>query len=404
MSLRVLVVGAGVGGLCLAQGLRRRAVTVTVFERADRSTAGSAGGLLRVDEQGEAALASCLPAELYDLYQATRDRRGASHPVFYDHHLNLVADPDRGPADPMLRGSLVDRRLLGRILLAGLGDSVRFGRAVERYEHAAGGVRLRFADGTTTTGDVLVAADGVSSVVRRQLLPQFEVVDTGLRALCGQLPLDERRLRELPAAFLRDGRPVLGPRRCSMLLRVFQPYLPPDRAAALLAPYADLPPLPGYLMWTLVLPAALYPSPAGRLSTADPAALHRIAVDITAGWHPAIQRIVADCEPASVSAAPVRASMPVCRWPVGPVTVLGEAIHVVPSVGEYPVDQVLADAGLLARLLSRVRDAEFDLLPAIERYEEQLRRCGCAAVSRSLRDVVEREWAYPGVDEAVDQA
>jgi 2-polyprenyl-6-methoxyphenol hydroxylase-like FAD-dependent oxidoreductase len=391
-----------VGGLCLAQGLRRRAVTVTVFERSARSAAGSAGGLLRVEEPGEAALASCLPAELYDLYQATRDRRGASHPVFYDHHLNLVtdADPDAAPADPMLRGSLVDRRLLSRILLAGLGESVRFGAAVERYEQVGNGVRLRLADGTTATGDVLVAADGVSSVIRRQLVPQFEVVDTGLRALCGQLPLEQRWLDGLPAAFLRDGRPVLGPRRCSMLLRVFQPYLPPDRAATLLAPYAELPPLPGYLMWTLVLPAALYPSPAGRLSTADPAALHRIAVDITAGWHPAIRRIVAECDPATVSAAPVRASMPVCRWPVGPVTVLGEAIHVVPSVGEYPVDQVLADAGALASALSEVRDAGFDLLPAIERYEEQLRRCGCAAVNRSLRDVVEREWGYPRVDQA----
>ncbi len=36
-SLYVLVVGAGVGGLCLAQGLKGAGVSVAVFER-DRAT------------------------------------------------------------------------------------------------------------------------------------------------------------------------------------------------------------------------------------------------------------------------------------------------------------------------------------------------------------------------------
>ena len=32
-SLRVLVIGAGLGGLCLAQGLRKAGVEVAVYER-----------------------------------------------------------------------------------------------------------------------------------------------------------------------------------------------------------------------------------------------------------------------------------------------------------------------------------------------------------------------------------
>src|SRR5437764_1233655 len=47
----------------------------------------------------------------------------------------------------------------------------------------AQGVRLTLDDGTTADGDVLVGADGVHSAIRRTLLPDVEVIDTGVRGL-----------------------------------------------------------------------------------------------------------------------------------------------------------------------------------------------------------------------------
>ena len=41
MSVRVVVIGAGIGGLCLAQGLRAAGVEVRVYERTAQGTTGS---------------------------------------------------------------------------------------------------------------------------------------------------------------------------------------------------------------------------------------------------------------------------------------------------------------------------------------------------------------------------
>ncbi len=393
MSLRVLVVGAGVGGLCLAQGLRRRRVEVDVYDRGTPED-WPLTGLLRVNRHGDAALSGCLPTELYDLYQATRDRFGASPAVFYDHHLNQLTSTD--PGDGPARGWLVDRQVLRHILLAGLSDSVHFGRLVEGYEQGTDGIRLGFADGTTTTGDVLVAADGINSVIRRQMLPHFEVIDTGLRAIHGHVPLHDTQISDLPEPLLRNCQPVHGPHRCTLLLRPFQPYLPPKRAAAEFAPYARLPPLTGYLRWTLVLPMEW--AGAGRLTEADTTALRQVALHATEGWHPAIRGILDASQPSSISAAPIRASMPMHQWSATAVTALGEAIHVAPTVGELPADLMVGAAALLTTVLSDVRDPASDLLPAIDWYEKWLRYQACDSVSRSLRDVVEWETRHSSLD------
>lgn len=41
--MKVAVVGAGIGGLCVAVGLQRNGADVTVFERSDRVRAGGSG-------------------------------------------------------------------------------------------------------------------------------------------------------------------------------------------------------------------------------------------------------------------------------------------------------------------------------------------------------------------------
>lgn len=51
----------------------------------------------------------------------------------------------------------VNRPTLREILLAGLGDRVRFGAAFDRFEQVGDGrVRAWFTDGTCATGDLLI--------------------------------------------------------------------------------------------------------------------------------------------------------------------------------------------------------------------------------------------------------
>jgi phytoene dehydrogenase-like protein len=70
-GLRVAVAGAGLGGLCLAQGLLKAGVDVTVYER-DAQLAGRRQGYrLHVDARAGLALEQCLPPASLALFQAT---------------------------------------------------------------------------------------------------------------------------------------------------------------------------------------------------------------------------------------------------------------------------------------------------------------------------------------------
>ena len=75
-GVRVAVAGAGLGGLCLAQGLLRAGAEVTVYER-DNGLAGRQQGYrLHVDARAGLALQDCLPPELLAAFQATCGQAG----------------------------------------------------------------------------------------------------------------------------------------------------------------------------------------------------------------------------------------------------------------------------------------------------------------------------------------
>ena len=70
-GLRVAVAGAGLGGLCLAQGLLKAGVDVTVYERDERLDGRRQGYRLHVDARAGLALEQCLPPGSLALFQAT---------------------------------------------------------------------------------------------------------------------------------------------------------------------------------------------------------------------------------------------------------------------------------------------------------------------------------------------
>src|SRR5918992_4662643 len=128
MSLNVLIAGAGLGGLALAQGLRQAGIGVTVYERDPSPNHRPQGYRIHVDAAGHAALAECLPADLFELYVATSTRTPKTPlAVFFDHEFNQIRVGETRAGDTSPRApSAVNRLTLRQILLARLGDSVRF--------------------------------------------------------------------------------------------------------------------------------------------------------------------------------------------------------------------------------------------------------------------------------------
>ena len=128
-----------------------------------------------------------------------------------------MAGPDLGtfteiPVPPEAAGITVDRLTLRRIMLRDLAGCTRFGAEFAGYTLLPEDrVRVRFADGTTEDGDLLVAADGVGSGIRRQLLPDFPVTVDDARLIYGRTPLTGEALDLTPDAALEGFLGVAGP-------------------------------------------------------------------------------------------------------------------------------------------------------------------------------------------------
>ena len=67
----VLIIGGGLGGLCLAQGLKKVGIQVDVYERDHSANSRLQGYRIHIDPDGSTALHECLPKELWELFDST---------------------------------------------------------------------------------------------------------------------------------------------------------------------------------------------------------------------------------------------------------------------------------------------------------------------------------------------
>src|SRR5215472_3859407 len=67
MSLKVIVIGGGIAGLCLAQGLKKAGIDVSVYEKGPRQADPHwlQGYQIHVNPNGAHALQECLPPALW---------------------------------------------------------------------------------------------------------------------------------------------------------------------------------------------------------------------------------------------------------------------------------------------------------------------------------------------------
>lgn len=201
LTVKVAVAGAGVGGLCLAQGLLKAGLEVTLYERDQALDAGGQGYRLHLD--AAPALRSCLPPDLYELCVATSGRPGTAVTVV-SKSLRTQRRIEMGPPGPLSAPTAVNRQTFREILAARLDGVIEFGRACTGFDQDPAGVTVRFAGGASARADVLVGADGIGSPVRRRYLPHATVEDSGIVCLYGKTPLTGQTRPLLPAA-VRDG-------------------------------------------------------------------------------------------------------------------------------------------------------------------------------------------------------
>src|SRR5215469_14103087 len=258
-----MITGGGVGGLCLAQGLRKAGISATVYERDESAGSRHQGYRISLKATGAGALRECLPANLFDLAVAT-SIRAASRMVFLDERLRPKFERPLHHEPPGPGGFGVNRLTLREILLAGL--DVRFGKTFTQYSHAPDGhVAAHFADGSSAAGDLLVGADGTGSAVRQQLIPDAVIDELGW-AVYGRTPFADW----VPGVLVDTFNRVTGPGGTGISVATCRALEPAASAAARLAPSVRLTDIPGYFSWML-------PLDDPRLFRAYATALHREA-------------------------------------------------------------------------------------------------------------------------------
>jgi len=392
-GLRVAVVGGGLGGLCLAQGLTKTGADVTVYER-DPTPAGRRQGYrLHVDARAGLALGRCLPPELFELFVATCASASKRFTVVSEklrelHHVD--GDPTVDPYAAATLATSVNRQTLREVLGAGLGERIVYGCELTRYEADGKGVRLYFADGHEAEAELLVGADGVNSAVRRQYLPQAAVVDTGSASIYGKTPLTEEALKLVPPALLDGFVAVIGD-RIGMATGLVRLRKRPEEASAVLSPVQD------YLMWAVTGQTKHFGVPEARLTGLDAAGLHAVAAKLIKSWHPDLRALHAMADVDETFLARIRTSTPTLAWEPSRVTVLGDAIHAMSPARGSGANTALQDAGQLCRVLTEAAPGDSGLLAAIGEYEAGMREYGYAAVEASRQAEAETGARHNGL-------
>ncbi|MFE1883789.1 FAD-dependent oxidoreductase [Streptomyces diastatochromogenes] len=381
------IVGAGLGGLCLAQGLRRTGIDVVVYERDTGLDSRRQGYRLHMDGRAAQGLQACLPPDLYELFVATASSPSRQVTVVTKQlkQLHRVEFPEPDMSVPARVNTSVDRFVLRTILLAGLEDVVHFGKTFVRYEQkdTGGGMRVLFEDGTEDIADVLVGADGAGSRVRGQYLPLARVRDTGDRALYGKTPLTDDIQARLPEMLWDGFAAVVGSRKLGMALGLVRFQERPADAAARLWPTADFKDADSYVMWALSGKGGAFPADE-RMRALDGPGLQAVAEDLVRGWHQDLRQLITGAAPEETFFLSIRTSDPVEPWPATTVTLLGDAIHAMPPSRGSGANIALKDAGRLCAELTRAAEGGQELLEAIGRYETDMIDYGFTAVRDSL--------------------
>lgn len=378
MSLQVIIVGGGIGGLCLAQGLHKAGVSVSVYERDEFETTRPQGYRIHINPDGSRALHNCLPDDLFQAFLTTSGTSGGSL-QFFTERMGRLLSVDFGElgyaTDPVESHQSVSRMTLRQIIMSGLGDVVHFSKSFTRYEHDKDGkVTAYFNDGTHVTGDVLIGADGGNSTVRRQYLPHAERVDMGVVNILGKYPLTPETKADLSPELIQGISSVMGRDGLSM-------FIAPQEFKHNSHLNFDT---DDFLMWVLGVSRERFGlNPA--LVDAEGVELQRTASTLTKTWHPSLRRLVEDTDPQNITCTTVRSAVPVDAWESTNITLLGDAIHSMTPARGTGANVALRDASLLCSNLIAVQSGEQTLLQAVEAYESQMIQYGFDAVRASKK-------------------
>ena len=346
MKPKVLIAGAGLGGLAAALALQKRGFDVQVLERASELKEVGAGVQLSANavrplfrmglEKQLRAIASEPAGKCFRLWNT-----GQTWKLF---DFGAESQKQYGcPYFTLYRADL--HKVLADAVLAEDRDAVRLDATVVDVAQNGQGVSVTLADGTMLKADVLIGADGVHSVVRNKVIATDRPAFSGCVAWRGVIPVERlpARMREpVGVNWMGPGSHVVHyPLRRGELFN-FVGILEKDT-------------------WQ-------------EESWTAQGTVEECVADFE-GWHPDVRLLAGSLKTPFLWALMVRE--PMANWTADRITLLGDAAHATLPFMSQGAAMAIEDGYVLARCLDKYQD---DPAHALQMYQE-------ARIARTTRIV-----------------
>lgn len=390
--IHVVIIGGGIGGLCLAQGLKKAGVSAEVYERDHTPASRLQGYRININSTGSHALRECLPVHLYEAFLSTCGQSANAFHIYTEKMKELLSvrlTKEKEEAHDSDEKA-VSRLTLRQVLLAEMDEVVYFDKKFTHYKKQPDGeVEAFFEDGTSATGDVLIAADGVNSEIRKQFLPYAKRMDTGIVSIVGKIPLTKETQNLLPA----DTLSIVAPKGVEMSFTT-QEFkhdsndvlfsIGGNNAASKKPSGLLLDNTKDYIMWGIFARKEKFSFSKDPFGL-DNTELQNLVLTMIKDWDPFIQRLVRLNDTETTTIFPIYSSVPIDHWETTNITLLGDAIHSMTPMNGMGANMALRDAQLLCNNLISANCGEKTLIQALCDYEIEMVQYGFDAVRLSLK-------------------
>lgn len=340
-DLKVVIIGAGIGGLTAGIALQQAGYEVAIYDRVKELRPAGAG--ISLWSNGVKVL------NRLGLGENMAQIGGKIERMEYRTQIGqLLNDIDLMPLIQQVgqRPYPVARRDLQQMLLAAFKGEVKLDRKCIAVEEDATGVTAIFENGDKARGDLLVAADGVRSILRahvlgREVQPKYG----GYINWNGLVSADE----------------ALGPKNTWAI------YVGDCKRASLMPVAGDR----FYFFFDVPLPTG---------TPANPDNYKAELKEHFTGWAEPVQLLIERLDPAAVARPEIHDLGPIDSYVRGRVALLGDSAHATcPDLGQGGC-QAMEDGLVLSNYLS---STNLGVEYALKRYETERKQRANAVVEKA---------------------
>ena len=378
----VVIIGAGLAGLGLAQGLKRNGIDFSIYERDPAVDYRAQGYRIKIFPDTIEHLKQLLSSELWEEFESSCAETVMGESTVNALTANLISSRALAGVKPYT----VDRGVMRNVLIQGLEGKINFGKDLREYTINTDGVTVFFRDGSEAFGSLLVGADGGRSAVRQLFMPQFKVVDPKGVCIFGKTPITEvLKTRIMPKMLewfcvVRDTAPIIqevifgGDLPVTMFVEKMS-FPSRDKAQTVLPD--------DYLYWAILLPTQLLGPNEEVIARTMQQPSTQIAMNLASEWHPSLKCILELQDSTQGAAIRIISSPPeLPQWEISDkVVLIGDAVHVMSPGGGVGVATALRDCATLSSKLA----ADGLSIKTIGAYESAMRQYAEASIRRSFR-------------------